>query len=191
MRKQNPSFAAILMYAIIAVTAITSAICLGIYYLNKCRSSALLWTGIVAFMIMYHLWARIIFGNVTKLFRPDYNNFWFREKPFEKHLYKVLCVHKWKDKTLTYNPGDFSLRDRSFEEIARAMTKAELDHWVNQLISLASILFALLWGQWRIFILTAVGAMIFDGQFILIQRYNRPRILKIIEKKNKRVCLNV
>ena len=191
MTKQKPSFAALLMYTIIAVTAITAAICLGTYYLNISQNSGLLWTGIVAFMIMYHLWARIIFGNVTKLFKPDYSNRWFREKKFEKHLYKLLCVHKWKDKTLTYNPGESSLRDRSFEEIARAMTKAELDHWVNQLISLASILFALLWGQWWIFILTAVASMVFDGQFIVIQRYNRPRILKIIEKKTKRKCLNV
>ena len=191
MQKPKPSFAAILMYSIIAVAAVSSAIFLGIYYLNISRNGALLWSGIVAFMIMYHLWTRIIFGNVTKFFKPDYNNLWFREKNFERYLYRLLRVHSWKDKALTYNPEEFSLRERSYEEIAQAMTKAELDHWVNQLISLASILFALLWGQWWIFILTAIAAMVFDGQFILIQRYNRPRILKLLEKKTKRKCLNV
>ena len=83
--KQKPSFAAILMYAIIAVAAISSAICLGIYYLNISCNAVLLWTGIVAFMIMYHLWVRIIFGNVTKLFKPDYNN-----------LYRILSRVKLK-----------------------------------------------------------------------------------------------
>ena len=31
-----------------------------------------------------------------------------------------------------------------------------------------------------------MAAMIFDSQFIIIQRYNRPRILKILEKENKK-----
>ena len=66
------------------------------------------------------------------------------------------------------------------------MTKAELDHWVNEGISVLSILFSLLWGEVWIFVITAVFAMVFDAQFIVIQRFNRPRIIKILERKNNR-----
>ncbi len=124
-------------------------------------------------------------GNVTKLFKINREHWWFREKPFEKGLYKVLRVKKWKDKALTYNPELFSLKNHSLDEIADVMTKAELDHWVNQLISISSILFSILWGEFRIFFLTAVVAMIFDGQFIVIQRYNRPKVLRILKKSDK------
>ena len=62
------------------------------------------------------------------------------------------------------------------------MTKSELDHWINEIISITTLLFANIWGELWIFLLTAIAAMIFDGQFIIIQRYNRPRLIKAINK---------
>ena len=62
------------------------------------------------------------------------------------------------------------------------MTKAELDHWLNQIIAISTIFFSLIWGQLWIFLITAVAAMLFDGQFIVIQRFNRPRLVRILEK---------
>ena len=40
-----------------------------------------------------------------------------------------------------------------------------------------------LWGEAWIFAITAFLAMLFDAQFILIQRFNRPRVLRILEKQ--------
>ena len=65
------------------------------------------------------------------------------------------------------------------------MSKAELDHWINQLISLSTLLFALIWGQLWIFLITALLAMAFDSQFIIIQRYNRPRIVGLIKRQKR------
>lgn len=186
MSKQKKSGPALFMYAVIFITAITSAVCFGIYYLGTSQSGAVLWAGIVSFMIMYHLWVRIIMGNVSKLLKINQNCWWFREKPFEKRLYKLLRVKKWKGKALTYNPEAFSLEKHTLDEIAQVMTKSELDHWINEIISLASILFSLIWGQFWIFAITALLAMIFDAQFIIIQRFNRPRISRILEKQAKR-----
>lgn len=190
MEKVKKSFAAMLMYYVIGSCLIFSGVCFALYYIEIYKNSTILWLGIVAFMIMYHLWMRIICGNITKLFKISYNNFWFREKPFEKNLYKVLKVKSWKDKVLTYNPQLFSVKKYSLDEIALTMTKAELDHWINQLVSLSSLLFAFLWGQFYIFLITAFLAMVFDGQFILIQRYNRPRVLNIIERRKGRLKKN-
>lgn len=186
MSKQKISGPALFMYAVILISVIVSAICLSLHYLGKSESDSILWAGIVAFMIMYHLWLRIIMGNVSKLFRINQDSWWFREKKFEKALYGFLRVKKWKGKALTYNPDAFSLEKHTLEEIALVMTKSEVDHWINEIISLLSILFSLIWGELWIFVSTAIFAMVFDAQFIVIQRFNRPRILRILERKSRK-----
>ena len=125
-------------------------------------------------------------GNVSKLFRIHYKQRWFKQRSFEKGLYKLLRVRKWKEKVLTYDPQAFSVQDHSLEEIANTMAKAETDHWINELISLSTLLFALLWGQFWIFLITTIAAMLFDAQFIVVQRYNRPIVLRVLEKKKQR-----
>lgn len=187
MIKLKKSGPAIFMYCVIGVTLLISACCFTLHYGKVYRSGAVLWTGIVTFTIMYHLWVRLIMGNVTKLFNVRYDQWWFKEWAFEKHVYKALRVKRWKDKVLTYNPEQFSVRDRTLEELANSMSKAETDHWVNELISLSTLLFALLWGKFWLFFASAVAAMLFDGQFIVIQRYNRPRVKKLMEKRRARV----
>lgn len=183
-KKSRPSGPAIFMYCVIAVTAITSAVCFVLYYDGHTDSGFVQWTGITAFTIMYHLWLRIIMGNVTKLFGISYTQRWFKEKAFEKKLYELLRVKKWKDKALTYNPELFSLKDNSLQSIANTMSKAETDHWVNELISLSTLFFAIIFdGGFIAFFITAIAAMLFDGQFIVIQRYNRPRVVRLIEQQ--------
>ena len=97
-----------------------------------------------------------------------------------------MRVKDWKGKALTYNPEAFSLKTHTLEEIAGTMTKSELDHWMNVGIALSTILFAIPWGEFWLFFVTAILAVLFDGQFIVIQRYNRPRIVKILEKQEKK-----
>ena len=174
MEKNKMSKPAIFMHSVIIVTCLASIICFTLYYGNIYKSEVVLWTGITAFTIMYHFWMRIIMGNVTKLFKKHitYKQWWFKERKFEKKLYQKLKVKKWKGKALTYNPATFSLK-----EIANTMAKSELDHWVNEAISVSTIFFSTIWGQFWIFLITALCAMAFDSQFIIMQRYNRPRIL--------------
>ena len=185
MIKLNKSGPALFMYAVIGITLITSIVCFMLYYSNTYKSLIILWTGIISFTIMYHFWVRIIMGNVSKLFNKhiNYKQWWFKERKFEKGLYKLLRVKDWKGKALTYNPESFSLKEHSLEEIANTMTKSELDHWINEVISLSTLLFAIPWGTFWAFLISAIVAMIFDSQFIIIQRYNRPRIIKILEKR--------
>ena len=186
MNKVKISRPAIFMYCVIGITLLISIICFYLYYGNINTSSFILWTGITAFTIMYHFWVRIIMGNVSKLFRKHikYNQWWFKERKFEKSFYKLLRVKEWKGKALTYNPESFSLKEHSLEEIVNTMSKSEIDHWINEVISLSTLLFAIPWGEFWIFLVTAIVAMIFDSQFIIIQRYNRPRVIKILEKES-------
>ena len=139
MSKTKKSRPAIFMYCVIGITLITSIICFYLYYRNIRKTEITLWIGITAFTIMYHFWVRIIMGNVSKLFKKhiNYKQWWFKEKGFEKGLYKLLRVKEWKDKALTYNPESFSLKEHSLEEIANTMVKSEVDHWINEAISLS------------------------------------------------------
>ena len=174
------------MYCIIALCGVLAAVCFVLYYGYFVRHDAVLWTGITTFTIMYHLWMRIIMGNITRLFRISYKSWWFREKGFEKKLYQILRVKKWKGSALTYNPGSYDLKSRTLTEIADTTAKSETDHWVNILISASTLILGLVWGMLWIFAVTAFAAALFDSQFIIIQRYNRPRLVKLIERGRRK-----
>ena len=187
MSKTKKSGPAIFMDCVIVITLIISIICFYLYYGNIYQNEMILWIGIIAFTIMYHFWVRIIMGNVSKIFKKhiNYRQWWFKEERFEKTLYKLLRVKEWKGKALTYNPESFSLKKHSLEEIANTMVKSEVDHWINEVISLSTLLFIIPWGRAGAFVISAIVAMIFDSQFIVIQRYNRPRILKVLESEEE------
>ena len=188
MKKQKLSGPAVFMYSVMALTAIVSAVCFIVYYSGFCESDPVLWIGIVSFMILYHFGLRIFMGEVTKRFKINRNSFWFQRKSFEKNLYRLLRVREWKDKVLTFDPASYDFQNRTLDQLADTMTKSETDHWINEIISVISIFFFFIWGCFPAFFITAVAAMIFDAQFILVQRYNRPIVLRLIEKqKNKNI----
>ncbi len=185
MKNSKLSGPAIFMYSTIVFTALLSAVCFALYYTGSFSHSAVLWTGIVSFMILYHFGLRIFMGNVTNYIKFDYNHPFFRRRGFESGLYKLLKVRKWKDKVLTFNPDHYDFQNRTLSQLATTMAKSETDHWINEIISVISIFFSLLWGMFPIFLITAVAAVIFDAQFIVVQRYNRPVVLRLMERRKK------
>ncbi len=191
MKKNKPSGPALIMYGIIGVSAVLALLCLTLYYSGVSPSSAILWTGIVFMTIYYHLQLRLLMGNVTKLIKFSPESFFFREKPFEKKLYKFLKVKKWKGKALTYNPELYDVSTRTPLQITNATLKAEADHWINILIAFSTAVFGIIWGNLWIFLLTAFLASLFDLQFIFIQRFNRPRLLKLSKRTNKKESLGL
>lgn len=186
MKKTQLSGSAIFMYSMIALTFLLAGGCFALHYGGIYQNGTVLWTGIVSFMILYHFGLRILMGEITRLFTIDYRHGWFRQRPFEKKLYRLLRVRSWKGKVLTFDPASFDVRSRTSHQLATTMAKSELDHWINEIISLSSILFCLLWGCFPAFFLSALAAMAFDAQFILVQRYNRPKVLRLMEKQQKR-----
>lgn len=184
--KPQKSGSAIFMYCVIALAVTLFSLCFFLHYSGIFAHTAILWTGVAAFTVTYHFWGRILMGNVTARWKIRHTHFWFRSHGFEKRLYRLLRVRRWKDKVLTYDPAAFDFQNRTLEELVYAMCKAETDHWINELISLSTILFSLLWGQWWIFCGTAVFGMLFDAQFIVVQRYNRPIVLRHMARKAKK-----
>ena len=86
--KLNNSGPAIFMYVVIGMMLVISLIYFVLHYSTIYKNLTVLWIGIVAFTIMYHLWVRIIMGNVTNMIKSKikYTGWWFKEKKFEKSL---------------------------------------------------------------------------------------------------------
>jgi hypothetical protein len=190
MKKRNLSGPAVFMYSTILLTVLVSLVCFWLYYSGVHKNSVILWVGIVSFMILYHFGMRIFMGSLSKKFDIHYSHPWYKRRKFEKKLYKLLKVRKWKDKVLTFEPDKYDVKNRTLEQLATTMAKSEFDHWINELISLLSMLFAIIWGCAPAFIITAVLAMLFDAQFIVVQRYNRPIVLHLMEARNCKELLH-
>lgn len=117
--------------------------------------------------------------------RMDYTKPWFREKPFEPKLYQKLQVKKWKKRLPTFTPEEFDLKSRSVEEIVQATCQSEVVHEINMPLSLVPIVFSVWFGSLGVFLLTSCAAFAFDGIFVVMQRYNRPRLLRLMRKCSK------
>lgn len=132
----------------------------------------------------YHFAMRLLVGSIVpRCIKHPMERRWFQSKPFEAGLYKNLKVKQWKDHMPTYDPASFSLRDNSLEQIVHNSCVSEAVHEVIILFSFVPILFTLLWGTLPVFLITSILAALFDSCFVMMQRYNRPRLVRILAKK--------
>ena len=133
---------------------------------------------------LYHFAMRLIVGfSVPEKWNP--NSLWFRQKPFEKRLYKKIGVKKWKNKLPTFDPDSFDLEKHSLYEVIETMCKSEVVHEVIMVLSFVPLTFILYAGTPAVFIITSVIAAMIDGVFVVMQRYNRPRLMKIYNRIGK------
>ena len=141
--------------------------------------------GITFLTISFHLDIRLVIGNIVPLFKSkiNVNSKWFKLNRIEDKIYKIIKVKKWKSKVPTYEPDEFSTEKYSLEEIVRNMCNSEIVHEINVLISYFPLIFIIWFGSPIVFILTSILASMYDLQFVIIQRYNRPRIIKIMKRK--------
>ena len=98
MKTKKLSGPAIFMYSAIALTLIVAIISFALYYLSRYDNDIVLWMGIISFMIFYHFGLRIFMGEMTKKLTISYTHPWYKQRKFEKKLYRLLRVRSWKDK---------------------------------------------------------------------------------------------
>lgn len=135
--------------------------------------------------IFYHLAMRLAVGSLIDAKyhnHMDYTKKWFTEKPFERKLYRKLQVKKWKKRFPTFNPQDFDIKSNSLTEIVQVTCQAEIVHEVNMVLSFVPISFSVWFGSLGVFLLTSCAAFFFDSIFVIMQRYNRPRLIRLIKK---------
>lgn len=136
--------------------------------------------------ISYHFLMRIIVGEtVTIIYRNRKFNLssrGFRIFKFESGLYEKLKVKRWKQNVITARPEQFDLRKNSMDAVLHNTAQAELVHRIIMILSFAPLLLIIPYGAPTVFVITSVLASMIDLIFVIIQRYNRPRLIRIIKK---------
>ncbi|WP_413527267.1 glycosyl-4,4'-diaponeurosporenoate acyltransferase [Marinilactibacillus psychrotolerans] len=119
----------------------------------------------------------------------------FKAHKWEKNgqLYdSAFLVKSWKDKVpdgaSLFNLGYMkkqlpSTKKKDMEEFIMETKRAELTHWLIMLLAPAFFLWNPLWAAW----INIIYALCSNVPFIMIQRYNRPRLERIQRLKIKRI----
>ena len=138
--------------------------------------------------IAYHFWMRLAVGWVYDHTLHNHGNYrrkWFQVSMAEQRLYQKLKVRRWKNKMPTYDASAFDRSIHSWDEIAQAMCQSELVHETIMVLSFVPIIAYRWFGALPVFVVTSVLAAAFDGLFVIMQRYNRPRILKMVNRESR------
>lgn len=146
----------------------------------------------VTFMTLsYHFIMRCLVGEtIDFLYKKrefHYSSFWYKEHKFEKKLYLFFHIHKLKAKAITARPETFDLKKNSLEDLIHTITQAEIVHEIIIILSFLPCILIIWYGVPLVFILTSIFGALCDLFFVMIQRYNRPRVirlLKIMQKRN-------
>lgn len=134
---------------------------------------------------LYHFVMRLAVGAIVNFImknKADPTNVWFREKRFEKKLYKLIRVRKWKKYIPTYSPETFDTKQKNTKEIIGATCQAEVVHEVIMVLSLLPIVLIPILGGAAVMMITSVFAMLIDSVFVILQRYNRPKLIRVADR---------
>ncbi len=179
-RAQNSSFKKLLF----VLTAFFGVCFLIFVVATAFYKTGFLFSAAITFGVtFYHFAMRLAVGySVEKIFAKNinYNCKWFAPKKFEHRIYKKLKVRKWKGKVPTFNPEQFDVEKHTLDEIIRSMCIAEIVHEVIFLLSFLPIFLAIPFGDFWIFFITSIISTNFDLVFIILQRYNRPRVINLL-----------
>lgn len=157
----------------------------GLFRLNGARIC--ITVGITSMTVCYHFTIRLVIGNITDVImrnEADWRKPWFREKPFEQKLYKKLKVKRWKDRLPTFDENLFAFGKTPTERMIGATCQSEIVHELDIVASLAAILFAIPFGEVWVFLITSILGAAFDLLFVIMQRYNRPRLVRSLRRRN-------
>lgn len=170
--------------AVLTITILSvlcTAVCFWLYETseNKVILAAAITLGTTAYHFLMRLGVAFLFNKAMNN-RADYTKGWYQCRAWEKKLYDRLNVKHWKGAMPAYDPSLFDHRKHSWDEIAQATCQAELVHETIILLSFVPIVFSIWFGSIMVFIITSVIAALFDMIFVIIQRYNRPKLLRLI-----------
>ena len=136
--------------------------------------------------ISYHFCMRLLVGllfNQIMKNKADYTKKWFQVRCFEQKIYEKLKVKKWKDKMPVYSPETFDPAVHSWDEIAKAMCQSELVHETIIVLSFVPVIASVWVGDLPVFLITSSLSALLDFFFVVMQRYNRPRVRRLIARQ--------
>lgn len=134
---------------------------------------------------LYHFAMRLAAGYLIPNRFTGREN-WFRQKKWEPKLYEKLHVQAWKKHMPTFDPESFNLTRHSLNKVIGTMRKSEVVHEVIVLFSFLPLFGAIPFGEFPVFLLTSLFAAFIDTLFIIMQRYNRPRLMELRARREAR-----
>ena len=139
----------------------------------------------------YHILMRLLVGlafSAGMRNRADYGRRWYQVSRRELALYDKLKVKRWKRGMPTYDPSLFDPRTHTWEEIVQATCQAELVHETIAVLSFLPIAAGVRFGAYPVFIITSVLAAACDMMFVIMQRYNRPRLIRLMDMQKRKAA---
>lgn len=120
----------------------------------------------------------------------------FRPFPFEKNgaIYNCLGVRRWQNKlpdmsrllpSLMPAKNISTLQKEGLQRMLQETCVAEIIHALLMLTGLYCIR---LWPGAGGIAIAVINAFVFNLPFIIIQRYNRPRLLRLQKRKERSLC---
>ena len=174
------------MFLITAFLGISFAVLLSVFAHTK--NSVIEVVTVSVGVTFYHFAIRLAIGVIVNLImknKANHENVWFREKSFESKLYRLIGVRKWKKYLPTYSPDTFDSSQRTVKELIGATCQAEIVHELIMVFSLFPIILILFFDGAAVFITTSVLSMLIDSLFVVLQRYNRPRLVRVMNRFHK------
>jgi glycosyl-4,4'-diaponeurosporenoate acyltransferase len=116
----------------------------------------------------------------------------YRVHAWEKKTYEALGIRKWKTKVpdMSRLLGDMLKKEVAPDDSAAgvdALVKetcvSECVHW---LLIAATVPILLCWKKWVAVVFYAVYNLLGNLPYILIQRYNRPRLMALAARKHRK-----
>ncbi len=139
-------------------------------------------TGVTA----YHFGMRLLVGWLVPSltdYQLDYAHPWFRLRAWEPKLYQRLNLRKLKKHLPTYDPSQYDLSKSSLAQIIRNTCGSEIVHETIMALSFLPLALVPWFGEFGVFLMTSIAAALVDSLFVMAQRYNRPRLVRIYEKQ--------
>ncbi len=139
--------------------------------------------------VAYHFVMRLFVGAAWSPleFKVNPDAAWFAERQWETALYKALRVKAWKGHVPTYAPDTFDIKQHSISDILCSTCHSERVHETIIVLSFVPLVGTVWFGAFWAFLLTSVGAALLDLIFVIVQRYNRPRLRMLLRRQQKRL----
>lgn len=171
----------------IALLAICTA-CFSLIYV-KSHNVVCFSLAITCGTFTYHTAMRFAMGWVVGRHRVPVNpqGRWFRPHPWEPGLYAHLGVKRWKHRVPSYKPYDMH---GDLQAVVVQMCRNELAHEVMAALSFVPLLFCLFCddpvANLPVFLITSVLAAVADLIPVILQRYNRPRLQRLLRRREQK-----
>jgi glycosyl-4,4'-diaponeurosporenoate acyltransferase len=116
----------------------------------------------------------------------------YRVHGWEKKCYEALGIKRWKTKVpdMSRMLGDMLKKEvktddsaAGMEALVRETCVSECVHW---LLIAATVPILFCWRKWLAVVFYTVYNLLGNVPYILIQRYNRPRLMALAQRKRRR-----